>query len=43
MACHPAPLMGLRPSQLYSGRTVPTAFSAAEAHVSLKSNVIGPD
>jgi len=43
MARRPAPLMGFRPSQLYSGRTVPTAFSAAEAHMSLKSNVISPD
>lgn len=34
MARQPAPLMGLGPSQLCSDRTVPSALSAAEAHVS---------
>jgi len=34
MARQPAPLMGFRPSQLCSGRTVPPALSAAEAHLS---------
>lgn len=43
MARRPAPLMGFRPSQLYSSRTVPPAFSAAEAHLSLEPNSIGPD
>jgi hypothetical protein len=33
-AAKPTPLMGFGPSQLCSGRTVPSAFSAAEAHVS---------
>jgi hypothetical protein len=36
----PAALLGFNPSQLFSGRTVPRASSAAEAHVSFPGHIL---